>query len=216
MTLAGKRGKSSRGCTTHLHNGGHVMLLSSYSNLIPPSPSGTGGVEKHSHRRAPRLGILFLFFVAATFLVAALPAPAQQVTGAIVGTVVDPTGAAVAGATITARDTERGTSLTTRSDATGSFDLPDVPVGNYRVTVEAKGFQKAAYPQFNLVLNQTARLNFQMKIGQATETVEVIATAPILQTDTSLLGSIIDSKIATDLPLSTHNTNQLTLISSAG
>jgi hypothetical protein len=133
-----------------------------------------------------------------------------------VGTVVDPSGAAVAGATVTARDTDRGTSLSTRSDATGSFNLPDVPVGNYRVTVEAKGFQKAAYPQFNLVLNQTARLNFQMKIGEVSETVEVVGTAPILQTDTSLLGSIVDSKIATDLPLSTHNTNQLTLISSPG
>lgn len=192
------------------------MLLSSYSNLIPPSPSGTGGVEKHSHRRAPRLGVLFVFCVAATLLVAALPAPAQQVTGAIVGSVVDPTGAAVAGATVTATDTDRGTSLTTRSDATGSFNLPTVPVGNYRVIVEAKGFQKAAYPQFNLVLNQTARLNFQMKIGQVSETVEVTATAPILQTDTSLVGSLIDSKTAQDLPLSTHNINQLTLIGAPG
>jgi len=192
------------------------MLLSLSSNLIPPSPSGTGGVEKHSHRRAPRLGVLFLFCVAAALLVAALPAPAQQVTGAIVGTVVDPSGAAVAGATITARDTDRGTSLTTRSDATGSFGLPDVPAGNYRVTVEAKGFQKAAYPQFNLVLNQTARLNFQMKIGEVSETVEVTATAPILQTDTSLVGSLIDSRTAQELPLSTHNINQLTLIGSPG
>src|SRR5262249_4927290 len=52
--------------------------------------------------------------------------------------------------------------------------------------------------------------------GQATETIEVSATAPLLQTETSVLGSIVDSKIATDLPLSTHNTNQLTLISAPG
>jgi len=145
-------------------------------------------------------------------LVAALPALAQQVAGAIVGSVVDPSGAAVAGATITATDTDRGTSLTTHSDATGSFGLPDVPVGKYRVTAEAKGFQKAAYPQFNLVLNQTARLNFQMKIGEVSETVEVTGAAPLLQTDSTEIGTHIDSLVTENIPLLTRNYNQLTLL----
>jgi hypothetical protein len=145
----------------------------------------------------------------------AMPAAAQQSTGAIVGTVTDPSGAAVKGATVTAKDVDRGTVLTTHTNETGDYDFPVVPVGNYEVKVEGQGFQ-IGHSTLNLVLNQTARLNFQMKVGQRTETIEVTATAPLLQTDTSLLGNVIDSKTAQDLPLSTHNTNQLTLISAPG
>src|SRR5260370_23713626 len=185
------------------------------SRITPPSPSGPGGVEKHQLYRALMAGALSFCLVAA-LLVVAMPAFAQQVTGAIVGTVTDPTGATVKGATVTATDVDRGTVLTTRTNDTWEFDLPIVPVGNYQVTAEAPGFQKAAYPRFTLVLNQPARLNFQMKVGQVSETVEVNGTAPILQTDTSLLGSIIDSRTAEDLPLSTHNINQLSLVTSPG
>src|SRR5262245_48909829 len=195
-------------------NGGNMPLYPSRSQRVSPSPSGPGGSERRLYRAVLK-GALFLC-LAVTLLMMALPAPAQQMTGSIVGTVSDATGAVLDGAAVTARDVDRGTTMTTRSHDGGSFDFPSVPVGNYQVTVEAKGFQKTAYPQFTLVLNQTARLSIQMKVGQLTETVEVIGTAPILQTDTTLLGSIIDSKIATDLPLSTHNINQLTLVSSAG
>jgi outer membrane receptor protein involved in Fe transport len=214
LRLQEQRLEFGKVCTTHLHNGGHPMSSRSYSRFTPPSPSGPGGVETHQ----PNWVLISALFVclAAALFVAALPAWAQQSTGAIVGTVVDPTGAAVKGATIRAIDVDRGTVLTTHTDDSGSFDLPSAPAANYRVTVEAAGFQKAAYPQFALVLNQTARLNFQMKVGQVSESVEVTATAPILQTDTSLLGSILDSKTAQDLPLSTHNTNQLTLIAAPG
>src|SRR5262249_8908437 len=128
----------------------------------------------------------------------------------------DPTGAAVKGATVTATDVERGTSMVTHTDDSGSFDFPTAPVGNYKVTVESQGFQKAVYPQFTLVLNQTARLNFQMKVGGVAEIIEVSGTAPIIATDTTLLGSLIDARTASDLPLSTHNLNQLTLVSSPG
>jgi hypothetical protein len=191
------------------------MFFGSHSSFTPHSPSGSGGVEKHQPYRALITGVLFSCLATALF-VAALPAYAQQTTGAIVGTVVDPTGASVKGATVKVTDVERGTVLTKQTNDDGSFDLPSVPVGTYKVTVEASGFQKAAYPQFTLVLNQTARLNVQMKVGQVSETVEVNATAPILQTDTSLLGAIINSRTAENLPLSTHNTNQLTLIAAPG
>src|SRR4029077_12428209 len=67
-----------------------------------------------------------------------------------------------------------------------------------------------------VTLNQAARLNFQLRIGQATETVEVTAVAPLLQTDTSLLGSVVESRTIAQLPRATHNLNQLTLIANAG
>jgi hypothetical protein len=189
------------------------MFSSLYCRFNIHSPSGSGGVETSRPFRRLIAGALCLCLA---LLFAGLPVSAQQSTGAIVGTVVDPTGAAVKDATVTAKDVERGTVLTTRTNDTGSFDFPVVPVGNYQVKAEGAGFQTEVQPTFTLTLNQTARFSFKMKIGQKTETVEVTGTGPILQTDTTLLGSIVDSRTAQQLPLSTHNLNQLTLISSGG
>jgi Carboxypeptidase regulatory-like domain/TonB dependent receptor len=192
-----------------------MLFLRFCSTRIPYSPSAPGGMDQQQRYRALLQGALSFCLVAA-LLGFVQPASAQQMTGSIVGTVTDPSGAAVKGATVTVTDVDRGTVLTAHTNDDGAFDFPIVPAASYKVTAEAQSFQKAVYPQFTLVLNQTARLTFRMTVGQRTETVEVNATAPILQTDTSLVGSIVDSKTATDLPLSTHNTNQLTLISSAG
>jgi len=189
------------------------MFSSLYCRFTIHSPSGSGGVETSRAFRRLIAGALCLGLA---LLFAGLPVSAQQSTGAIVGTVVDPTGAAVKDATVTAKDVERGTALTTRTNDTGSFDFPVVPVGNYQVKAEGAGFQTEVQPTFTLTLNQTARLSFKMKIGQKTETIEVTGSGPILQTDTTLLGSIVDSRTAQQLPLSTHNLNQLTLISSGG
>ena len=171
------------------------------------------GVGRTNFHRALTGGVLLL--LAAVFLLSS-PTWAQEVTASIVGTVVDPSGAAVSGATITAKDLDRGTVLTTTTNDAGAFNISGVPVGKYQVKAEAKGFQSVINQALTVTLNQTARLNFQLRIGQTTETVEVSAVAPLLQTDTSLLGNLVDSVTVSSLPLSTHNTNQLTLISAPG
>src|SRR5262249_29359315 len=127
-----------------------------------------------------------------------------------------PGGSPVKDATITATDTDRGTSLVAQTNDSGAYNFARVPVGSYDVKVSAKGFQSQVTPKVLLVLNQVARLDFKLKVGQVTESVEVSAVAPLLQTDTTIVGSIVDNRTATDLPLSTHNTNQLTLISGPG
>src|SRR5579864_3276980 len=171
------------------------------------------GVGRTNFHRALTGSVLLL--LTALFLLSSYTW-AQEVTASIVGTVVDPSGAAVSGATITAKDLDRGTVLTTTTNGDGAFNISGVPVGKYQIKAEAKGFQSAVNPNLTITLNQTARLNFQLRIGQATETVEVTAVAPLLQTDTSLLGNLVDSVTVSSLPLSTHNTNQLTLISAPG
>ena len=163
-----------------------------------------------------RAALTFSLLLALTCIVCVPRARAQQESGAIVGTVVDSSGAAVKGATVKVTDLDRGISLTDQTNDDGAYDFPRVPVGNYEITVSAPGFQAAHRGRFELILNQTARLPFQLQVGQTTATVEVIGNAPLLETDTSLMGSLIDSKAATDLPLSTHNTNQLTLIAAPG
>jgi hypothetical protein len=172
------------------------------------------GVGRTNFHRA-LTGSVLLLFLASLVLLPSL-ARSQEVTASIVGTVLDPSGAAVSGATITAKDLDRGTILTTTTNSEGAFNISGVPVGKYQIKAEAKGFQSAVNPAFTITLNQTARLNFQLRVGQTTETVEVTAVAPLLQTDTSLLGNLVDSVTVSSLPLSTHNTNQLTLISAPG
>jgi Carboxypeptidase regulatory-like domain len=156
------------------------------------------------------------FVVVLTFvgLVAMLtPAWGQEVTAAIVGTVTDPSGAPVKGATVAATDTDRGTVWTAQTNETGAYNLLRLPIGSYGVKVTASGFQTSVHPPFTLELNQTARVNVQLKVGKVSETVEVSGTAPVLQTQDAQVGTVMDSNSVTNLALESRNYIQLTLLS---
>lgn len=103
---------------------------------------------------------------------------AQEVTATITGTVTDPSGAPVFGASVEARDVERGTTYPTRTNDSGVFNLPRLPVGTYEVKVTAQGFQSAKQPPVTLVLNQVARFTFQLRVQGATEMVMVSEQVP--------------------------------------
>jgi hypothetical protein len=158
------------------------------------------------------LAHFLLLLFAVTFLLLEEPAQAQQVAAAITGKVVDPSGAAIAGAKVTAKDVDRGTVWETETNTEGFYNLPRVPVGSYEVRVEVTGFQRAVHPLIQLVLNQTARVDFEMKLGEVTQTVEVTAAPPLLNTDTMQLGTVIDNRTNEALPLATRNYIQLTLL----
>jgi hypothetical protein len=140
------------------------------------------------------------------------PAWSQQTTAAITGTVVDEGGAAISGATVTVTDIDRGTTFTAKTNDSGLFNLARVPIGNYQVKAEAAGFQSAVQTGVTLVLNQTARLDFKMHVGQVTTTAQVTAEAPQLQSETTQVSTLIDSKTVTDIPLATRNYVELTLL----
>ena len=162
-------------------------------------------------RHSVRVGLGLLLLTVVVSIVAE-PAWSQEVTAAIVGTVNDPSGAPIAGATVTANDVDRGTLWVATTNETGAYTLPRVPVGRYEVKVAAQGFQTAAIPAFTLVLNQTARIDVQMKVGQVSETVEVTSAAPLLQTQSTEISTIIDAKTNASLPLASRNYIQLTLL----
>src|SRR5438552_4523833 len=166
-----------------------------------------GGSVMH---RSISFAVVLLLFVAIVGSLA--PLSAQEITAAIVGTVVDPSGAPINGASVSATDSERGTVWTAKTNDAGVYNLPRVPVGNYSVKVSAPGFQTAVHPSFTLVLNQTARVDIQMKMGQVSETVEVSGSAPLLRTETGQLDTVIDSRTNVALPLATRNYIQLTLL----
>src|SRR5579864_8070840 len=106
------------------------MMLIRFASRLALSP--WGGVEQQPSSRALIAGVLFSCLAAGLLLMPATVL-AQQVTGSIVG--------AVKNATVTARDADRGTVLTTHTNDAGDFDFPTVPVGNYEVTAETQGFQ---------------------------------------------------------------------------
>jgi len=137
----------------------------------------------------------------------------QEVTAAIVGTVVDPTGAPIRNAKVTATDTERALVYLGETNDAGAYNINRVPVGTYDVKVTATGFQTSVHPALTLVLNQVARIDVQMKVGQVTESVEVTSATPELQTESTQVNTVIDSVTNDLLPLATRNYVELTLLS---
>ncbi len=157
--------------------------------------------------------VLFLGvgLLAAVFAVLA-PASAQETTGSINGNVTDASGAAVAGATVTASDVNRGTAYPTQTNSDGAYYLTHLPIGKYTVKVEAKGFQTATRAAFELVLDQVARVDMQMTVGSMSQTVEVTGAPPLLQTETTDISTHIDHVVTENIPLITGNYNELTLL----
>jgi Carboxypeptidase regulatory-like domain/TonB dependent receptor len=161
-------------------------------------------------RKMWSLGMLVVALVA--LLCTANVAWGQDVTATITGTITDPSGAPVVGATVTAHDTERGTNWTSLTNESGVYNLIRIPVGTYDLKVEQKGFQTAVRSAFTLVLNQTARIDVQMTLGSVSQTVEVSGATPLLQTESTEVSTLIDSHSVTTLPLAGRNYLQLALL----
>jgi Carboxypeptidase regulatory-like domain/TonB dependent receptor len=149
--------------------------------------------------------LLFLFSVTASW--------AQKDAGAIVGVVHDPSGAVVGGARVTVEDIERGQSFTTTTSESGEYVASPLRVGRYVVTVERTGFKKAVSSPVDLSVQDRVAVNITLQVGLITEQVVVTGTAPLLQTETSELGQVVDSKRVANLPLNGRNFAQLALLS---
>src|ERR1700730_11942387 len=94
---------------------------------------------------------------------------AQEVTATVTGTVTDTSGAAVAGAVVNVKSIERGVVYSATTNDVGLYRVPQLPVGTYEVIVEKAGFASVAYTAFTLSLNQVARIDVEMKVGQVSE-----------------------------------------------
>ncbi|MGH9313547.1 MAG: carboxypeptidase regulatory-like domain-containing protein [Vicinamibacterales bacterium] len=142
-----------------------------------------------------------------------LRALAQQETATITGTVSDGTGAVVPGATVTVTNVHTNISLKTQTDSRGAFVVPSLRPGEYALTAESAGFQKTVRTGVTLQVAQVARIDLALQTGQLTETVEVVGASPILETQTSSRGTVIDQKQIVELPLNGRDYNQLALLS---
>ncbi|HEV2425251.1 MAG TPA: carboxypeptidase regulatory-like domain-containing protein [Terriglobia bacterium] len=128
-----------------------------------------------------------------------------QAVGEITGSVTDPSGAVVPGATITATNTATGVPQTTLSTSAGTYTLHRLPVGTYTVAAEAKGFRQAQATQVTLDVSQQREVNFTLAVGGVTATVEVSAAPPLIDTTNATLANVVSSEQVENLPLNGRN-----------
>jgi len=145
-------------------------------------------------------------------LLTGLNVTGQQITGSIRGTVLDPSGAIVQAATVTAKQIETGLTRVAVSDRQGEYVLVELPIGHYQLEVRAKGFQKYLQQGISLDVNETATVSIHLKLGSETQQVEVSADAALVQSTVSSLGETVLQREILDLPLDGRNFSQLGLL----
>ena len=147
-----------------------------------------------------RLGTGFALLMLAGFLFTRRSG-AQTVFGSIAGTITDSTGAVVAGAKVQATNERTSAVTVTVTTAEGVYRFPELPLGAYDLTVSAPGFSAAVLKGVRVQIQSTTAENVTLRAGAATQTVTVNANAPTLQTESSDIGGVVDTRQILDLPL---------------
>jgi hypothetical protein len=139
----------------------------------------------------------------------------QSTFGSISGTVKDSSGAAISGAEVTLTSVATGAKQTFTTDQNGLYSFVNVNPGEYTVDVNKTGFERFKRDTFDLQVQQSARIDATMQVGAETQTVEVTALAPLLQTDNASLGQVIDERKTNETPLNGRNVFNLITLSPA-
>ena len=154
-----------------------------------------------------RIGVFLSFsLLAASALLA-------QTSGTILGHVGDTSGAVVPGVTINLINTGTNTTRTTVSTSDGDYTFPDVPPGVYDVEATHPGFKVAAARNVQLQVQQSLTQNFTLQVGEVTQTVSVSATAALLQTQNSSLGTVVPTETMAQMPVNNRNYLNVTAVS---
>src|SRR6266851_5249989 len=153
-----------------------------------------------------------LSLLCAGMTLCSVPLMSQEISAGITGRVTDPSNSAIVGATVVAKDLDRGTEWPTKTNQDGIYAFPRIPAGDYQVSVEAPGFKKFVQSRLRLDVNQRARLDAPMEVGGVTESVSVSAEAALLQTDTTQVGTQINPQTINHTALISRNPIALTLL----
>jgi hypothetical protein len=148
-------------------------------------------------------------FVAAALLACAISAPAQTFRGSISGSVSDTSGAALAGATVKLESPSTGLTRSVTSSATGEYLFPDLPVGLYSITVANPGFAAKKVDRVEVAVSKVTNLNVQLGVAQQQQVVEVSASAVTLETTSTALVGVVDTKTVADLPMNGRDFRQM-------
>ncbi len=156
------------------------------------------------------LAALFLFFATPARL-----CPQAVGSGQIQGTVTDANGGVVPGAEIEATQTESGLKRAVTSGADGGYSLPNLPVGPYQLRVSKEGFEAFVQSGIVIQVGNNLRVDVSLKVGGAAETVQVDASASMVQTEDQAVSQVIDSQRMVDIPLNGRQATQLILLTGA-
>src|SRR5689334_18480723 len=137
---------------------------------------------------------------------------AQQITGSIRGSVLDPSGAAVPSAAVTATQLETGLTRSSVTDRSGEYILLELPVGHYSLKVSAKSFSTYVQQGIALEVNETASVPVRLAVGTETQKLEVQADAQLIQSTVTSLGKTVTERDVLELPLNGRNFSQLGLL----
>ena len=163
--------------------------------------------KKAAHMGCQRL--ILAIFVA---LLISASASAQQTTGKIVGTVTDSLGGVMPGVKVTATNNATQISTTSVTDKEGSYQVLNLPIGDYRITAEREGFRTLVTDAPPLQINQVLRVDLRMEVGARNESVTVEGLAAAVETVNPTLGQSVTSRPAVDLPLNGRNVLDLALL----
>src|SRR5579859_2701810 len=150
-----------------------------------------------------KVGELIVWILAV--IACGLPLYGQVVSGTIVGTVHDPSGAAIPGTAVTLRHLDTNQTRESNTNEAGAFTFAALPPGHYKVSTARPGFKSAITSDIDLQIDQTARVDLTLEVGQISEEVTVSAAAALLETDTATMGQVIAEKPVNDLPLNGRN-----------
>ena len=154
-----------------------------------------------------------VLFYACALAMFATTSFAQGTTGQLTGTVVDPNGAVVQGATVTVRNRDTGLERQATTNDDGTFSVQLLPPGLYRVTASGSGFSEAVVEEVRVQITETATVNISLAVAGGSSIVTVTADPPTVQLESSQVGRVIDERAISQLPLPTRNFQQLLTLS---
>jgi hypothetical protein len=146
-------------------------------------------------------------------LLTAAAAHGQFESGTILGSVRDPQGASLVGATVVLRSLDTGVVAQSTTDPNGNFQFVAVRIGRYEVNASAKGFQPGRAPEVELKVNARQRVDFALRVQDVQTTLEVSATTSVVESDSSDRGQVINQQQVLELPLDGRNYSDLALLS---
>jgi hypothetical protein len=174
----------------------HSRLNGAKQSVLSKEPSGSCLKGKFNLYAS----LFFMFFLA--FVTA--NAFGQGITGSITGDVTDASGASVSGATVSIRQLDTNEIRTVTTSERGSYSAPQLRPGTYSITIDKTGFKTFLQNNVVLAIDQVVQINARLEIGSEQQTITVDADSPVLQTENSAVGLVIDSQTLQNTPLNSH------------
>src|SRR5438876_8731473 len=140
------------------------------------------------------------------------PVYAQGTTGTILGVVQDSSGAVIPGVSVTVKNLNTGITRTVTTDEGGQYTVPDLTLGNYEADAQLQGFQTEVRSGITLTVGRSAVVNFALKVGQVSDKVTITEEAPLVESTTAAMSSLIDERTIRDLPMNGRSWDNLALL----